>query len=368
MQYTIDSILSNPAFISTVINRVMVTLTDADRIDWKDYLVPATTNPDGTFKTYSGNMTAVVVGSFIDKNSGKPVRKRQSMMRGYGEVGALGESYQMTNDQLTRLQELVNTLNQLQDEASMEDVIAFLVDDFRQCTLAAHKRMDLMLNDLKFTGKAEARSKTDQDGVKLQTITLPSRKDKNLFMPDASYKATFLSYIESIIPILRQNGCDATIMEMNRYTFRNYIVGCEEFSKSFIAKYGNAQFNPGALASPDMFNQLFEHLEIPLRIRLKDVYVTLQDKTAINIVPNAQIALIPDEKIGFLRHRKPYELDDKISSKTYSEQDDDLFVATERTKEGRFTEYGAEWIVDVNKSSRMGRIDLSAFEVKSRKA
>ena len=345
-----------------VINRAMVTLTDADRIDWMDYLTPEQANPDGTFKTYIGNVTAVVVGSFIDKNSNKPIRKRPAMSRGYGEVGALGESYQMDNDRLDRLRTLVDTLNRLQNQESMEAVVNFLVDDFRQCVLAPNKRMDLMLNDLKFTGKAEARSKVDQDGVKIQTITLPFKEGKNKFTPGADQKNKFLSYLEGIIPAMRQSGVDAVIMEMNRATFRNYIVGCEEFAKSFIAKYGSAQFNPGSLASPEMFNQLFETLQIPFRVRLKDVYIKRQDGTSINVVPNEKICILPNERIGYLRWRTPYELSDQIPGKTYTEQGNGLFVATRRTDEGRFTEYGAEWIVDVNQANRMAIIDISAFK------
>ena len=362
MVYTIDSILSNPAFINAVINRTMVTLTGVDTVDWLNYLEAKGTNPDGTFKTYIGNTTAVVVGSFIDRYSEKPIRKRQAMQKGYGEVGVLGESYQMDNARLEELQVLVNTLNTLQNETAMEAVVNFLVDDFRQCILAPNKRVDLLLNDLKFTGKAEMRSKVDDDGVKIQTINLPFHKDKNLFTPASSAKATFLSYIDSIIPILRANGSDATIMEMNRSTFRKYIVGCDEFAKTFIAKYGTAQFNAGALASPDMFNQLFETLQIPFKIRLKDVYVKLQDGSSINSVPDGKISLLPEEKIGFLRNRKPYELSDRIPGKTYTEQPNGLFVATQRTAEGRFTEYGAEWMVDINKSNRMGLIDLSKMK------
>jgi len=362
MVYTIDSILSNPAFITVVINRAKVTLNNADAIDWTGYLTPAGTNPDGTFKTYSGNQTAVVVGSFIDKNSNKPIRKRHAMRRGMGEVNALGETYQMDNDRLDELQVLVDTLNRLGNTQAMEDVVNYLADDFRQCVLAPHKRMDLMLNDLKFNGKAEARSKVDADGIKLTTITLPFKEDKNLFTAKSDNKGKMLTFLENILPVLRQNGSDATIMEMSRTTFRKCIVGDDEFAKTFIAKYGSAQFNPGALASPAMFNQLFENLEIPLIVRLKDVNVKLQDGSIQTTVPDYKISLLPAGNIGLLRHRRPYELADRIPGKTYTVLDNDLYVASERTKEGRTMEYGAEWIVDINQPNRMGIIDLSAFK------
>ena len=362
MVYTIDSILANPVFMNIVINRAMVTLTDADRIDWPDYLDPLPTNPDGTFKTYSGNQSAVIVGSYIDKNANKPIRKRHAMAKGQGEVGSLGEAYQMDNDRLDRLNELVETLNRLGRQEDMEAVINFLVDDFRQCALAPHKRMDLMLNDLKFTGKAEVRSKADENGVKINTITLPFKTGKNKLVPTSNDKDAFISYLINAIPTMRQAGCDAVVMEMNRYTFTNCILACKEFKDNFLTKVSNFEVGTSlSLMSPDIVNNVFVSLQIPFRIKLKDVYITLQDGSAINAVPNKKISLLPDAKIGNLRHHTPYELKDKIASKAYTEQNYGMFIATERTKEGRFMEYGCDWIVDINRSNRMGLIDCSAF-------
>ncbi|MBR5043007.1 MAG: hypothetical protein IKX67_07175 [Bacteroidales bacterium] len=362
MVYTIDSILANPVFMTIVINRAMVTLSDTDRVDWPEYLDPLPANPDGTFKTYSGNQTAVIVGSFIDRNANKPVRKRRSMTKGYGEVGSLGESYQMDNDRLDRLQVLVDTLNRLGRQEDMEAVINFLVDDFRQCALAPEKRMDLMLNDLKFTGEASIRSKVDDNGVKINTITLPFKTGKNKIVPIASDKNKFFSLLINAIPTLRQYGCDATILEMNRFTFTNAILACAEFKDFFRSKVSNVEIDASTkLLPPSIVNNVFESLQIPYRIKLKDVYITKQDGTAFNAVPNWAISLLPTGKIGNLRHRRPYELSDRIPTKAYTERDNGLFIATERTKEGRFMEYGCDWIVDVNQSNRMGLIDCSAF-------
>ncbi|MBQ3765899.1 MAG: hypothetical protein II874_04100 [Bacteroidales bacterium] len=363
MIYTIDNILANPVFMNVVINRALVTLTDQDRIDWPDYLDPLPTNPDGTFKTFSGNQTAVIIGSFIDKNANKPVRKRHAMAKGQGEVGSLGEAYQMDNDRLDRLQELVETLNRLGRQEDMEAVVNFLVDDFRQCALAPHKRMDLMLNDLKFSGQASVRSKADENGVKINTITLPFKTGKNKLVPVAGNKSTFISYLINAIPTLRLAGCDATIMEMNRFTFTKCILGCQEFKDNFLTKVANFEVGHSiSLISPNIVNDVFASLQIPYRIKLKEVYINMQDGSAINAVPNYKISLLPGEKIGNLRHHTPYELKDRIPGKAYTEQDYGMFIATERTKEGRFMEYGCDWIVDINRSNRMGLIDCSAFE------
>lgn len=364
MIYTVEQLLANPVFLSVVINRAIVTMNEMDRIIWPDYLDPAGTNPDGTFKTFSGNTSAVTVGSFIDKNAKKPIRTRKSMTKGMGEVGDLGEAYQMDNDRLDQLQTLVDTLNRLGRQEDMEAIVNHLVDDFRQCYLAPHKRMDLMLNDLKFTGTATVRSNADNNGVKINTITLPFKTGKNKLVPAAGDKNKFISYLLNAIPTLRQAGCDGTIMEMNQFTFLKCIAGCAEFKESFLTKVQNFEVNTStSLITPAIVNSVFESIQIPFRIRIVEGLIRMQDDTILNSVPNYKISLLPaGRKIGFLRHKRPYEMVDKIPGKAYSDQDNDLFIATQRTDEGRFMEYGCKWIVDINQSGRMGLIDLSAFE------
>lgn len=357
MIYTIESLMAEPMIIGAIIDRLKVTLTEADKIDWMDYLVPKKANPDGTFKTYFGNTTAVTVGSFIDKFSNKPLRPRKSMQKGIGEVGALGEEFQMDNARLEALQVLIDTYNEKNEASVIEDITAFLVEDFRECYLAPHKRMDMMLTDLKFKGEAGVNSNVDQKGVKIDKIIIPSHK----ITPVAGYKNTFISYLADQVDALRGEGVDAAVMEMSRATFVKYIVNCAEFQSKFVSKFGSYEFTSGP-ATPTMVNDLFQALELPLTIRLKAEYVKLQNGVVSNIVPNGKIALLPNGNLGNLRWKNPYEVTDKVPGKTYSQQENGLFIATRRTDEGRTTEYGCEWMVDIDKPNRMGIIDCQNFD------
>lgn len=356
MIYTIESLMAEPQIVSAIINRLKVTLTDADKIDWVNYLKPKKANPDGTFKTYIGNTTAVTVGSFIDKYSRKPLRTRKSMHKGYGEVGALGEAFQMENARLEELQVLIDTYNEKGEASVIEDIVSFLVDDFRECYLAPNKRMDLMLNDLKFTGKAGVNSNVDQKGVKIDEISIPLIK----VTPEATVKNTFISYLADQIDALRQQGCDAAIMEMSRATFVKYIVACPEFQSKFVSKFGSYEFTSGP-ATPTMVNELFAALELPLAVKIKSEYIKMQNGQQTNCVPFGKISLLPNDNIGNLRWKNPYEVTDKVPGKTYSMQENGLYIATQRTEEGRTTEYGCEWIVDIDKPNRMGLLDLKNF-------
>lgn len=354
MVYTIDSLLSNPAIVSAVIDRLEVTAKEADKIRWKEYLAPKKANPDGTFKTYYGTQTGVVIGSFIDKYSNKPLRKRHAMSSGYGEVGALGEAYQMDNARLEELQILVDTYNQRGESAVVEEIVNFLVDDMRQCYLAPNKRIDLMLADLKWTGKSAIHTNADQKGVKIIETTLPLKKIE----PAASVKGHFITYLAEQIEALHAQGIDTSVLEMSRSTFTKYISGDEEFKSNFVAKFGSFELYGGALATPAMANDLLSAFEIPATIKIVQDYITMQDGKTQNVVPTGKISLLPDVTLGNLRWKTPYELSDKIGTKSYSERENGLFIATQRTEEGRFVEYGCEWIVDIDKPNRMALMDL----------
>ena len=43
--------------------------------------------------------------------------------------------------------------------SALNEIIAFIYDDYRQVMLAAHKRMDLVVGSLIMTGKAKVRNK-----------------------------------------------------------------------------------------------------------------------------------------------------------------------------------------------------------------
>ena len=357
MIYTIESLLTNPGTIKAVIDRLEVQATEADKIQWKDYLTPKQANPDGTFKTFVGTQTAVIVGSIIDKYANKPIRKRHPLAQGFGEVAALGEAYQMDNARLEQLQILIDTYNQRGEKAVAEEIVSFLVDDMRQCYLAPHKRMDLMLADLKYKGEAETESNVDMEGVKIEKITLPVTK----LTPASGNQTKFISYLANQIESLRAQGKDIAVLEMSRATFATYIVGCSEFKDTFVSKFGSFEFKSGGLATPAMANDLFAALQIPAVIKIKQEYISKQNGVSANIVPDKKIAMLPNEKLGNLRWKKPYELTDHIPQKTYSERENGLFIATQRTEEGRFVEYGCEWIVEIDKPNRMAIMDLKNF-------
>ena len=108
MYLTVQTLLNDPNIVKAVIDRVIALRLDT--IYWKKHLDFEETR-SRVFKTYLGTVTGVTAGSVIDRNSGKPLRERKSLGSGYGEVACMGDRYQMDNDRLDMLQELINKFN-----------------------------------------------------------------------------------------------------------------------------------------------------------------------------------------------------------------------------------------------------------------
>ena len=70
----------------------------------------------------------------------------------------MGDAYQMSIDRLSELQDLIDKFNAAKPadkKAAMEEIVNFLADDYRQITLAAHKRMDIIVGALLMLGEVQ---------------------------------------------------------------------------------------------------------------------------------------------------------------------------------------------------------------------
>ena len=191
MYLTIKTLLNDPGVVKAVIDRVQA--LKLDQIFWKKHLDFEETK-SRVFKTYLGTVTGVTAGSVIDRNSNKPLRERKSLGSGYGEVAYLGDRYQMDNDRLDMLQELINKFNQAKTAdqlRAMNDIVNYIVDDMRQVLLAPHKRMDIVDGDLRSDGKASVKVDDNPQGIELLDMVLPVHR----ITPQVSDKLNFVRYL-----------------------------------------------------------------------------------------------------------------------------------------------------------------------------
>lgn len=159
MFLTIQTLFDDANIVSAIIRRVNQTRTDT--IYWQQYLTfrRVTTR---VFKDYIGSVTGVLAGSINSRFGEKPIRERRNIGSGYGEIAYLGDAYQMSIDRLSELQDLIDKFNAAKpadQKAAMEEIVNFLADDYRQITLAAHKRMDIIVGALLMLGEATVYNK-----------------------------------------------------------------------------------------------------------------------------------------------------------------------------------------------------------------
>ena len=357
MKLTLEVLFNDPNVVKAVIDRSVA--TQQDEIFWKRYLDFEETK-SRVFKTYLGTVTGVTAGSVIDRNSNKPLRERKSLGSGYGEVAYLGDRYQMDNDRLDMIKSLIDKFNSARstDQASaMNAIIDYIVDDVRQIRLAPHKRMDIVVGDLRSNGKASVTLADNPQGIALLDMELPVKK----ITPAASDKSNFISYLKKQIEALRPTMGRFSVMEMSRSTFNKNIVGSSEFTNTYKMIFSGAQMAlAGGLITDAMTNQVFGGIGLP-PVRIIDDMVALPGGTSKPVFQDDRITLLPQDKIGKMMWHEPYEIADPIPNKAYTRLEGGMWTSNWRTEEGRFMEYGAEWIPNFTAPNKIAILDLSTM-------
>lgn len=356
MYLTINELLGNTAIVNAVINRARD--RGLDEIYWQKHFTFKQTR-SRTFKTYFGTQMGVVMGSIIDKNSKKPIRNRVSLGSGVLEVIQIGDSYQLDNDRLDELQALIDKFNATAVEsqgAVMTEIVDFLVEDLRQCMLAPHKAMDVLVGALRSKGEI---SDTDiTQGVGLDAFSIPVNK----IIPTAEVKSTFLTYMRAEIEKLKTSHGRYSYMEMSRSTFNKNIIGCSEFGSTYKSILGStAEFTlSSGLITQEMASQVLQGVGLPA-IRINEDLVQNADGTYRQIFADNRISLFQDDKQGDMRWFQTYEPRDPVPTKTYTNQEGGMYIATQRTDEGRFTEYMAEWVPEFKAPNKITILDLDTM-------
>ncbi|MCE8770472.1 hypothetical protein K0F27_14985 [Bacteroides caccae] len=357
MYLTIQTLLNDPGVVKAVIDRVQA--LRLDQIFWKKHLDFEETK-SRVFKTYLGTVTGVVAGSVIDRNSNKPLRERKSLGSGYGEVAYMGDRYQMDNDRLDMLQELINKFNQAKtpdQRAALDDIINYIVDDMRQVLLAPHKRMDIVDGDLRSDGKASVKVDDNPQGIELLEMELPVHR----ITPQVSDKLNFVRYLMEKTVELRTKFGMFVSMEMSRKTFINSIIGSKDFGEFYKQSFDSKEVQLSAgLMSSEMATTIFRGLGLPPIVINEDL-VELLDGTFKQVFKDNRISLFTTPKQGKMRWHTPYEITDPVPGKTYTRSEGGMYISNIRTDEGRFMEYGAEWIPEFTSPNKIVIFDLDTM-------
>jgi hypothetical protein len=350
---TIENLFNDPTIIKAVIQRIWA--LNLDEIYWQRYLTFEETR-SRFFPTYYGTITGVTAGSIIDRNARKPLRKRRNIRHGVLSVAFLGDRYQLDNDRLDKLQELIKKYDAAGSNqgAVVEEIVNFMVDDLRQVLLAPHKRMDMMVGALRSTGTAKVNLSNNPNGIELIDIDLPVTKLK----PVGEDVSNFVTYLERQIEELNIKIGRPIVMEMTRKTFVNNILGSSEFQNTYKMILSGAQVAmSGGLITAPMVNQVFTGIGLP-PIRIINEYVAQPDGTNASTFADNRITLLTTENLGRIAWHEPYEAVDPIPGKTYTRFEGGGFVSNVRTEEGRFMEYGCEWIPNFINPDKIAIIDL----------
>lgn len=365
MFLTIETLFSDAGIVSAIIQRV--NQTRKDTIYWQQYLTfrRVTTR---VFKDYIGSVTGVMAGSINSRFGEKPIRERQNIGSGYGEIAYLGDAYQMSIDRLSELQDLIDKYNAAKPAdqmAALNEIVNFVADDYRQITLAAHKRMDIIVAALLMTGEATVYNKdaaitSGQTSNKLLEIALPF----NFVKPTSADvvvdgKNKFISYLREKLHSLAPDFGVYSKMIMTRATFNKNVLGSSEFGEQYKMIIGTNEMKLSTgLISSNLASEVFTGIGLP-RIEIKEDYVKNQTGKNIQIYADNRITLLPSDEIGYMRHHTPYEASDPVQGRTYIPTEGQMLISNYRDKNGRYMEYTAEWIPQITNPNLITNLDLS---------
>lgn len=365
MLLTIQDLFNSTDIVGAIINRV--NQTKKDTVYWKQFMHfdPTTTR---VFKDYIGRTEGVTAGSINSRFGEKPIRERRNMGSGIGEVAYLGDRYQISVDRLSILQDLLDKFNAAgvaQQATAINNIVNFLLDDYRQVTLAAHKRMDIVVGSLLMTGNATVRNKdaaVEKDyatplldiGIPLNVVT-PADADVT-----SDGKKMLVMWLMGELDKLAPDYGKYTKMIMSRKTFVNRILGSSEFGDKFkMQLQNNSLYTSTGLITSELASQLFTGLGLPA-IEVKDDYVKDQSKKKVQVYADDHITLLPQDQIGRMRHHTPYEKTDPEPGVNYTPTGEgQMLVAGYRDHNGRYLEYTCEWIPQVDDPTEITTIDLS---------
>ena len=357
MYLTVQTLLNDPEIVKAVIDRVQALRLDT--IFWKKHLDFEETKCR-VFKTYLGTVTGVTAGSVIDRNSNKPLRERKSLGSGYGEVAYLGDRYQMDNDRLDMLQELVTKFNNARpadQQRALNDIINYIVDDYRQVLLAPHKRMDLVDGALRSDGKATVKVDDNPQGIAMLDMELPVHR----ITPTTGDKSNFIKYLMEQVVELRTKFGMFVSMEMSRKTFIKSIVGSKDFGEFYKQSFAQKEVQlSSGLMSSEMATTIFQGLGLPPIVINEDL-VELADGTMKQVFKDNRISLFTTAKQGKMRWHTPYEITDPVPGKNYTRSEGGMYISNVRTDEGRFMEYGCEWIPEYTAPNKIVILDLDTM-------
>lgn len=358
MMLTIYTLFNDPNIVNAVIQRVLQTRKDT--IYWQQYLDFRRTTTR-VFKDYIGQVTGVMAGSINSRYGEKPIRERRNIGSGYGEIAYLGDRYQISVDRLSELQDLIDKYNAAKPAdqiAAMQDIVNFIYDDYRQVLLAPHKRMDMVLGSMLMTGEATVKNKDDNaGGVNLLEIKLPFK----FITPETEAKTKFITYLQQKVNELKSIYGTFPKMIMSRGTFVKNIIGSEEFGDKFKMQLtGNEMYLSTGLITSQLASSIFTGIGLPA-IEIKEDYVLDQTGKNVQIYADDRIALLPQDKIGYMRFHTPYEAVDGVPGRNYTQADGEMLISGYKDGNGRYLEYTAEWIPQITNPNLIVNFDLSTM-------
>ena len=350
MVFTLETLFQEPRIVNAIIDRTMQKYQD--KINWKRYLDPhESLSP--TFQTYFGVTAQTVVGSMIDPHARKPLRQRRGVRKGVGSIGTFGDAYQISEDRLDLLLELINKFNATQSQSALNEIIEFITDDYRDALLAPMHAIDKMLGEARSLGFFNVQLL----GTDAEQVVLPVQK------VTASKEAvgSCISFYRNLLESQSDIGNEFAVCQMTSKTFYDKVVNSSEFKNTFTMKFGSFEVGPTNLISVAKVNEMLVGAGIDVPIEIVKERVTLADGKTYKAFADNAMCLLPEGKLGKVEFYKSSKWAQNVPGHTRSQAEGGMILLDSYvTSEGNFMEYQMNAALNLAMPHKMCVVDLAA--------
>lgn len=302
-----------------------------------------------SYQAATAQYAAAMLGTFIDKNSGKPKHNMPSIGDITGTIMRMGDEWQMDNDRLERymymegrLRDKQPTLTKEQYQAQYSSLVKFLFNPYELAAIAPHRRILATYWEGLSDGQVTL-TKTNNEGGVIWDAALPNGiSKKNLRATDVVWSAANLATM-NVLGVLQyaEEVADATGKTIVKYRVSKataaLICQCTQLKSLIGMTIGTLKTATSPMLSIDLVNTYLTGLKrAPIEV-IEDKG-TLKNGTSVSMFKDGRLVAQCAEKVAVLKVSDSIESIDPHPNKVYTTFNDNL-VSQWRNEQGRFVAY-----------------------------
>lgn len=343
---TILEQIQNPKAFDAFINENMKTSTY--QVGW-DKEMPVEYEASKTYAAATADYAAAMLGTVIDKNSGRPKRDMPSIGELTGTLARMGDEWQIDNDRLERYMFMENrfrdrqaNMSTVQRQSQYAALVKYLFNPYELAAIAPHRRILAQYYEGLSDGQVTLTKTNNTGGVVWSAGLTNGIEKKKLPATQVVWSAATLATMDVLGVIqLMEDWADSKGKSILKFRVSkataSLICQCKQLKDLIGVNLGNIKTNTAPLLGIDTVNAYLIGLgHAPIEV-VGDKGV-LNNGTAVSLFKDSRLVAMCADKVAVLKVSDPLEAVDPVPNKVYTTYFDNL-VSQWRNDNGRYVAY-----------------------------